>query len=68
MLRVFVTACVMTVLLGVSGCSIPFTRESAAERKAACDRLAARAIDTESLSEAQELATSAASCYAEAAR
>ncbi len=38
---------------------------SPAERKAQCDRLAAQAIDTESLDEARRLAARAADCYAD---
>lgn len=36
-----------------------------AERKAQCDRLAAQAIDTESLDEARRLAARASDCYAD---
>lgn len=35
------------------------------ERKAQCDRMAAQAIETESLDEARRLAASASDCYAE---
>ncbi|HEV2148504.1 MAG TPA: hypothetical protein VGR37_13965 [Longimicrobiaceae bacterium] len=55
----------LALLLGVSACSIPFTTSSE-ERKAPCDRLAARAIQTSSLEDAKNLAAQASGCYARA--
>jgi hypothetical protein len=52
-------------LIGFSACSVPF-RTSSEERKVPCDRLAAQAIESTSLEEAEELATRAAECYASA--
>lgn len=47
------------------GCSVPFTK-SKDERKAECDRIAARAIQVESAREAKDLAAQASACYAKA--
>ena len=49
----------------VGGCSsLPFGGRSSNERKAECDRVAAQAIQTESLEEAKMLSAQASSCYA----
>jgi len=48
----------------LSGCFGTRTA-SVADRKAQCDRLAAQAIDTESLDEARRLAARASECYAD---
>lgn len=48
---------------GLAACSLPF-RQSKDERKAPCDRIAAQAIQTESISEAKTLSARAAECYA----
>ena len=52
-------------LVGLAGaaCSLPFTK-SADERKAACDRITAAAIQTSSLEEAKNLTAQASACYA----
>ncbi|GEM_PF-2206302 len=57
---------ILTAALGVtlSGCFGTRTA-SVADRKAQCDRLAAQAIDTESLDEARRLAARASECYAD---
>ena len=48
-----------------SGCSsLPFGGRSTNEKKAECDRVAAQAIQTESLEEAKMLSAQASSCYA----
>jgi hypothetical protein len=53
------------VLALVGGCSsLPFGGRSSNERKAECDRVAAQAIQTESLEEAKMLSAQASSCYA----
>lgn len=52
-------------VLLLSACSVPF-RTSSDEKKAACDRIAARAIQTTSLEEAKNRAAQAAECYARA--
>lgn len=52
-------------LLGLSACAVPFTT-STQEKKAPCDRIAARAIQTASLEEAKNLAAQASECYAHA--
>ena len=44
---------------------MPFTK-SKDERKAECDRIAARAIQVESAREAKDLAAQASACYAKA--
>jgi hypothetical protein len=47
------------------GCSsLPFGGKSSNEKKAECDRVAAQAIQTESLEEAKMLSAQASSCYA----
>ena len=51
--------------LGLSACALPF-RGSTEERKASCDRIAARAIETTSLRDAENLSRRAAECYARA--
>jgi hypothetical protein len=48
-----------------AACAVPF-RSSNEERKAACDRIAAQAIQTTSLEEAQDLSRRAMECYAAA--
>lgn len=53
------------VVVGLSACSIPF-RSSSSEKKAPCDQIAARAIQTSSLDEAKTLAAQASECYAHA--
>lgn len=50
---------------GLVGCALPFTT-SKDERKAPCDRLAAQAIQTNSLADAKSLSAQAAECYAKA--
>lgn len=60
-MRIIATVSGTTVLL--LACSIPFTTSSE-ERKAPCDRIAARAIQTSSLEEAKNLAAEASECYA----
>jgi hypothetical protein len=57
---------ILVLFLGlfVSGC-FGTRGPTAGERKAQCDRLAAQAIDTESLDEARRLAARASDCYAE---
>jgi outer membrane biogenesis lipoprotein LolB len=52
-------------VLLLTACSVPF-RTSSDEKKAACDRIAARAIQTTSLQQAKDLAAQAAECYARA--
>lgn len=51
--------------LGLAACALPF-RGSGEDRKSACDRIAAQAIQTTSLREAEELARQASDCYARA--
>jgi hypothetical protein len=46
--------------------SLPFGGKSGDERKAECDRIAARAIQTSSLDEAKTLSAQASECYAKA--
>ena len=53
------------VSLGLAACALPF-RGSNGERKSACDRIAAQAIQTTSLSEAENRARQAADCYGRA--
>ena len=55
-------------LLGalVACSSLPFGGKSGDERKAECDRIAARAIQTKSLDEAKTLSAQASECYARA--
>lgn len=53
------------LLLLLSACSLPFTKSSD-ERKAACDRIAAQAIQTTSLADAKVFAAQASECYAKA--
>lgn len=48
----------------VSACSLS-RGPTAGERKATCDRLAAQAIETESLDEARRLSAQASDCYAD---
>ena len=48
-----------------TACSLPFT--NGGDRKSACDRIAAQAIQTESASRARDLAAQATECYAELA-
>ena len=55
--------CALTV--GLSACAVPF-RTSNDERKAGCDRIAAQAIQTTSLEEAETLSRQATECYARA--
>jgi uncharacterized lipoprotein YajG len=49
----------------LAACAVPFTTSND-ERKAACDRIAAQAIQTSSLQNAKDLAAQAAECYAKA--
>lgn len=60
------TRLVPLAALLVGACSIPFV--GGGDRKAECDRIAARAIQTESAGEARDLAAEATECYAELAR
>ena len=46
--------------------SLPFGGKSGDERKAECDRIAARAIQTSSIDEAKTLSAQASECYAKA--
>lgn len=57
---------VLMAALGVtlSGCFGTRTA-SVADRKAQCDRMAAQAIETESLDEARRLSARASECYAD---
>ena len=52
----------------LAACSVPFVSrgESDEERKAPCDRIAARAIQTGNLEQAKNLAAQASECYARA--
>lgn len=60
-----VTVGLLIVLALASGCSsLPFGGRSSNEKKAECDRVAAQAIQTESLEEAKMLSAQASSCYA----
>lgn len=52
-------------LVLLAACSVPFTTSSE-EKKAPCDRIAAKAIQTSSLEEAKNLAAQASECYAHA--
>ena len=49
----------------LTACAVPF-RSSTEERKANCDRIAARAIQTTSLEEAETFSRQASECYAQA--
>ena len=51
------------IVLAAAACRPPFIK-SADERKAACDRSAAAAIQTSSLEKAKHLAAEASACYA----
>lgn len=62
-MRTLPALAVAALLLGA--CSIPFTTSND-ERKAVCDRIAARAIQTSSLEDAKNLSAQAAECYARA--
>lgn len=66
MTRLAASASVAAALL-LGACSIPFTK-SDDERKAACDRIAASAIQEKSAGRAKDLAAQASSCYAEIER
>jgi uncharacterized protein YceK len=57
---------VILAVTGISGCAVPFSGPSNDERKAPCDRLAARAIQTGSFEEAKNLSAQASECYARA--
>ena len=46
----------------LAACSLPF-HKSSDERKAECDRISARAIQTDKSSEAKDLAAEASACY-----
>jgi hypothetical protein len=59
------SAWLLLTIAGISACSIPF-RESTVEAKVRCDRLAAQAIETTSLTEARDFANAAARCYEDA--
>lgn len=55
------------VPLFLAACSsLPIIGESDDEKKAECDRIAARAIQTDDLGDARRLAAAAADCYAAA--
>jgi hypothetical protein len=54
---------VLLILATASACAVPF-RQSTDEKKAECDRIAAQAIQTKSLSEAKTFAAEASACYA----
>jgi hypothetical protein len=55
------------LVAALSACSsLPFGGKSGDERKAECDRIAARAIQTSSLDEAKTLSAQASECYAKA--
>jgi hypothetical protein len=55
------------LLVTLGACSsLPFGGKSGDERKAECDRIAARAIQTSSLDEAKTLSAQASECYAKA--
>ena len=47
----------------LAACSLPF-HKSSDERKAECDRISARAIQTDKVSDAKNLAAEASACYA----
>ena len=51
------------VSLGLSACALPF-RSASEDRKSACDRIAAEAIQTTSVRDAETLARQASECYA----
>lgn len=58
------TILILFLSILVAGCG--FGRgPSVSQQKAQCDRMAAQAIDTESLDEARRLAARASDCYAE---
>ncbi|HEU4631015.1 MAG TPA: hypothetical protein VFS08_14790 [Gemmatimonadaceae bacterium] len=61
--RAAALAAVVVAVSQLAACSLPFTK-STDERKAPCDRLAARAIQTDSFEEAKDLAAQASACYA----
>lgn len=53
------------LLVALGACSsLPFGGRSSDERKAECDRIAARAIQTSSPDEAKTLSAQASECYA----
>jgi hypothetical protein len=55
------------LLVTLGACSsLPFGGPSSSERKAECDRIAARAIQTSSIDEAKTLSAQASECYAKA--
>lgn len=55
----------LLALVTLSACSsLPFGGKSSDERKAACDRIAAQAIQTGSAEEAKNLSARASECYA----
>ena len=55
------------LLVALGACSsLPFGGKSGDEKKAECDRVAARAIQTSSLDEAKTLSAQASECYAKA--
>ncbi len=57
----------VSLLAALGACSsLPFGGRSGDERKAECDRIAARAIQTSSLDEAKTLSAQASECYARA--
>lgn len=61
--RAAALAAIVLATSQLAACSLPFTK-SDDERKAPCDRLAAQAIQTNSLEEAKDLAAQASACYA----
>ena len=57
----------VSLLAAVSACaSLPFGGKSGDERKAECDRIAAQAIQTKSITDAKTLSAQASECYARA--
>lgn len=54
---------ILTVVFAMSGCASRAVTPSAEQRKAPCDQLAARAIQSESLEVAKNLAAEASECY-----
>ena len=62
-LRIAPLVATLVVASQLAACSLPFTK-SKDERKAECDRIAARAIQTGSVGEAKDLAARASECYA----
>jgi hypothetical protein len=59
-----ISGLLLTVAFATGCSSLPFGGPSTNEKKAECDRVAAQAIQTESLEEAKMLSAQASSCYA----